>query len=42
MEHTGQIEERDGYGSVALAAVRLVSRDSRFEYSEASGLAWYI
>ncbi len=41
-EHTGQIDERECYGSVALAAVRLLSLDSRFEYSEASGLAWYI
>lgn len=28
-EHTGLIEERDGNGSVAVAAVCLVSRDSR-------------
>lgn len=28
-EHTGLIEERDVYGSVAVAAVCLVSRDSR-------------
>lgn len=32
-EHTGLREERDGHGSVALAAVCLVSRDSRSAYS---------